>query len=182
MNRQRNIYCIEGNWNTNPRNKQSIRPILDILYRSCGIKYVYRRTNTKDDFLEALRQFTFSRYKNYSILYIAFHGKPNGICIGGEFVTLAEISAVLEGCLTDCIVHFGSCSTLRVKRLVINDFLIKTGVALVSGYRRQVDFIDSTAWEMIWLQSLQRNSMPQTKGLPQIAEDLSFSIIDNVLR
>ncbi len=27
----RNIYCLEGNWRTNPRCKQSVRPMLDIL-------------------------------------------------------------------------------------------------------------------------------------------------------
>ena len=172
----RHIYCIEGNWNAHPRSRQSIRPILDLLHDSCGIKYVYRRATTKAEFLEALRQYTFCRYDNYPILYICYHGQPNGICIGREFVTLAEIADVLEGCLTDCIIHFGSCSTLRVKRLVIDDFLTKTGAAIVTGYRRQVDFVDSSAWEMIWLQSLQRNLSSQTKGLPQLAEDLSFTV------
>ena len=50
MRKPRYIYCLEGNWNTNPRSKQSIRPILDILYYSAGIRYVYRKCNTKDEF------------------------------------------------------------------------------------------------------------------------------------
>ena len=98
---------MEGNWNTNPRSKQSIRPILDILYYSAGIRYVYRKCNTKDEFFEYLRQFIFKRYKNYRILYIAFHGRPNGIQIGRNFVTLSEIADVLEGELASCAVHFG---------------------------------------------------------------------------
>ena len=102
---------MEGNWNTNPQSKQSIRPILDILYYSAGIRYVYRKCNTKDEFFEYLRQFTFKRYKNYRILYIAFHGRPNGIQIGRDFVTLSEIADVWEGHLSGRIVHFGSCST-----------------------------------------------------------------------
>ena len=140
MRKPRYIYCLEGNWNTNPRSKQSIRPILDILYYSAGIRYVYRKCNTKDEFFEYLRQFTFKRYKNYRILYIAFHGRPNGIQIGRDFVTLSEIADVLEGELAGCAVHFGSCSTMRTKRAKA-DF--------VSGYRKQVDFIESTAWELI---------------------------------
>lgn len=177
MSKQRHIYCIEGNWNINPRNKQSTRPILDILYHSCNIKYVYYKCNTREEFFEALRRYKFSRYKNYSILYIAFHGKPNGICIGREFVTLAEISEVLSRNLTDFVVHFGSCSTLRTKRLNIDDFLTKTGASMISGYRKQVDFVESTAWEMIWFQSLQDNRIPKAKSLPRIADDLNFSII-----
>lgn len=154
MRKPRYIYCLEGNWNTNPRSKQSIRPILDILYYSAGIRYVYRKCNTKDEFFEYLQQFTFKRYKNYRILYIAFHGQPNGIQIGRDFVTLSEIADVLEGHLSGRIVHFGSCSSMRTKRANIDDFMNRTKANLVSGYRKQVDFIESTAWEMIYLYSV----------------------------
>lgn len=176
MNKQRGIFCIEGQWNTNPRSKQSIRPILDILHHSCGVKYIYRKIHTKADFLETLRQYTFLRYKNYSILYIAFHGQPNGICIGDEFVTLAEISAVLEGCLTDCIVHFGSCSALRTKRLVIEDFLTKTRVSVISGYRKQVDFIESTAEELSFLYQITQSSKPLTKS--KLADNFKMIVVN----
>lgn len=152
MRKPRYIYCLEGNWNTNPRSKQSIRPILDILYYSAGIRYVYRKCNTKDEFFEYLRQFTFKRYKNYRILYIAFHGQPNGIQIGRDFVTLSEIADVLEGELAGCAVHFGSCSTMRTKRANIDDFMNRTKTDLVSGYLKQVDFIESTAEELQYLQ------------------------------
>lgn len=153
MKRQRHIYCIEGNWTTNRRSKQSVRPILEILYHTCGIKYIYWKCDTREEFFEALRRYTFSRYKNYSILYIAFHGRPNGICIGNDFVTLAEIAGVLEGHLTERIAYFGSCSTLRTKRVNIDQFLTITGAELICGYRKQVDFVEATAWEMCFLQS-----------------------------
>lgn len=154
MRKPRYIYCLEGNWNTNPRSKQNIRSILDILYYSAGIRYVYRKCNTKDEFFEYLRQFTFKRYKNYRILYIAFHGRPNGIQIGRDFVTLSEIADVLEGELADCAVHFGSCSTMRTKRANIDDFMNRTKTDLVSGYWKQVDFIESTAWDLILLKDV----------------------------
>lgn len=80
----RNIYCLEGNWRTNPRCKQSVRPMLDILRNAAGIKYIYRKCNTREEFFEYLRQYTFVRYRNYTILYIAFHGRPNKIQIGGS--------------------------------------------------------------------------------------------------
>ncbi|WP_366944243.1 DUF6642 family protein [uncultured Alistipes sp.] len=107
MRKPRYIYCLKGNCNTNPRSKQSICPILDILYYSAGIRYVYCKCNTKDVFFEYFRQFTFKRYKNYRILYIAFHGRPNSIQIERDFVTLSEIADVLQGHLSGRIVHFG---------------------------------------------------------------------------
>lgn len=92
----RNIYCLEGNWRTNPRCRQSVRPMLDILRDAAGIKYIYRKCNTREEFFEYLRQYTFVRYRNYTILYIAFHGRPNKIQIGRDLVTLREIADVLE--------------------------------------------------------------------------------------
>ena len=106
----RNIYCLEGNWRTNPRCRQSVRPMLDILRDAAGIKYIYRKCNTREEFFEYLRQYTFVRYRNYTILYIAFHGRPNKIQIGRDLVTLREIADVLEGHLAHRIVYFGSCA------------------------------------------------------------------------
>lgn len=147
----RNIYCLEGNWSTNPRCRQSVRPMLDILRDSAGIKYIYRKCNTREEFFEYLRQYTFKRYRNYTVLYIAFHGRPNKIKVGQHFVTLREIADVLEGHLAHRIAYFGSCSTMRTKRANIDDFLHCTKADILAGYRKDVDFIQATAWEMIWL-------------------------------
>lgn len=40
---------------------------------------------------------------------------------------------------------------MRTKRANIDDFMNRTKTDLLSGYRKQVDFIESTAWEMVWL-------------------------------
>ena len=97
MIEEKHIYCLEGNWNKHPNNNQSIKPILELLNNSCQIKYIYRKCNTKEEFLEGLRKFTFKRYSNYTILYIAFHGRKNKVLVGSEHVTLKEISSVLNG-------------------------------------------------------------------------------------
>ncbi|MFI3306407.1 MAG: DUF6642 family protein [Rikenellaceae bacterium] len=88
MSDSRHIYCLEGNWNRNRNSGQSIKPVLDMLHHSCEVKYIYRKCNTKAEFLEGLRKFTFKRYANYTILYIAFHGRRNKILVGGEIVTV----------------------------------------------------------------------------------------------
>ena len=170
-----NIYCLEGNWRPNPRCKQSVRPMLDILRDAAGIKYIYGKCNTREEFFEYLRQYTFERYRNYTILYIAFHGRPNKIQIGRDLVTLREIADVLEGFLAHRIVYFGSCSTMRTKRANIDDFLHRTKADILAGYSKDVDFIQATAWEMIWLQARQEKYLLKTKGLSQLAEYLTFS-------
>ncbi len=155
MKKPQYIYCLEGNWNTNPRSRQSVRPILELLHHSYyRIKYVYRRCNTKAEFFEYIRQYTFRRYDNYTVLYIAFHGRPNKIVVGREEVALSEIADVLEGYLSGRVVHFGSCSTLRTKRSNIDDFLRRTKADVLSGYRQNVDFVEASALEMTLLKKL----------------------------
>ena len=119
-----------------------------------NLKYIYRKCNTREEFFEYLRQYTFVRYRNYTILYIAFHGRPNKIQIGRDLVTLREITDVLEGHLAHRIVYFGSCSTMRTKRANIDDFLHRTKADILAGYRKDVDFIQATAWEMVWLYNI----------------------------
>ncbi|MFZ4454939.1 MAG: DUF6642 family protein [Bacteroidales bacterium] len=152
---QKNIYCLEGNWSKQPSSKLSIKPILDLLHTTSKVKYIYNKCQTKNDFLIFLERFTQKRYKNYPILYIAFHGRINTIFIGNEEITLQEISNVLEGKLEGKIVHFGSCSTLKTTNKKISDFIHRTKCNFISGYKKDVDFICSTAFELLFFNVLQ---------------------------
>lgn len=88
------------------------------------IKYIYKKCITKRDFIKGLQSFTQKRYSNYTVLYIAYHGRKNRICIGNEYITLKEIADVLEDKLNGIIVHFGSCSTLntteKISQILLN--------------------------------------------------------------
>lgn len=150
------IYCLEGNWNKNPRSHQSIKPILDLLRTVSGVKYIYHKCNTKEEFFYRLQQFTTKTYKNYAVLYLAFHGRTNRIEIENQYITLKEIANALEGKLADKIVHFGSCSTLRTSDKNIQDFISTTNCKFISGYRKDVDFIASTAFELLYFDLLQK--------------------------
>ena len=180
---QKHIYCLEGNWNKNPRSNQSIKPILELLNTTLGVKYIYRKCNTKDEFLECLRQYTFKRYQNYTILYLAFHGRINRIRIDNEFITLKEIADVVEGKLMGKIVHFGSCSTLGTTESKIADFSTRTECLFISGYRKTVGYIDSTAFDLLYLEVLQnyysytKIKSKITKSFHTLAETLCFVFV-----
>jgi len=49
------------------------------------------------------------------------------------------------------IIHFGSCSVLKYDKDKIRDFMDKTGAAVVTGYTKDVDWIESAAFEMTYL-------------------------------
>lgn len=51
---------------------------------------------------------------------------------------------------------------MRTKRANIDDFMNRTKTDLVSGYRKQVDFIESTAWEMIYISYMSKLSWPNS--------------------
>lgn len=149
------IYCLEGNWNKHPKSNQSIKPILDLLYTFSKVKYIYRKCITKEDFIKGLLTFTQKRYSNYTVLYIAYHGRKNRICFGNEYITLKEIANLLEGKLDGKIVHFGSCATLNTTEKNITDFITRTGCTFMSGYQKDVEYIDSTAFELGYFDVLQ---------------------------
>lgn len=149
--KQRHIFCLEGNWNKHPHSNQSIKPILELLFTFSKIKYVYHKCPTKEDFIQGLQTFTQKRYSNYTILYIAYHGRRNRIYFGKEYITLKEIADVLEDKLNGKIVHFGSCSTLNTTEKNITNFIKRTGCSFISGYKKDVEYIDSTAFELLYL-------------------------------
>lgn len=155
---ERNIYCLEGNWNKNPRSHQSIKPMLELLRTFKGVKYVYYKCDTKNEFYKRLQQFTKGTYKNYPILYLAFHGKPNRIEVEKQYITLKEIAMDLEGKLANKIVHFGSCYTMRTSEKNIQHFITTTNCQFISGYRKYVDYIDACAFELLYFDLLQENS------------------------
>lgn len=179
---EKHIYCLEGNWNKNPRSNQSIKPILELLHTTSKVKYIYNKCNTKEEFLKYLMRFTQKRYSNYTVLYIAFHGRTNRIYFGSEHITLKEIASALEGKLDGKIVHFGSCSTLRTTKANITNFIARTGCSCISGYKKNVDYIASTAFELIYLETLQKyrsfNMIKSsiTKNLLTLAENLQFTM------
>lgn len=150
------IYCLEGNWNKNPKSHQSVKPMLELLRTFSGVKYIYHKCNTKEEFFYRLQQFTKGTYKNYTVLYLAFHGRTNRIIVENQFITLKDIAMALEGKLANKIVHFGSCSTLRTSEKNIQYFISTTNCQFISGYRKDVDFIASTAFELLYFDLLQK--------------------------
>ena len=179
---ERFIFCLEGNWNRHPNSNQSIKPILDLLYTFSKVRYIYRKCPTKDEFIKGLQTFTQKRYSNYTVLYIAYHGHKNRICFGNEYITLKEIANVLESKLNGKIVHFGSCSTLNTTEKNITDFITRTGCSFISGSHKDVEYLDSSAFELLYCEIIQRyDSFKKIKSnmakrYPILIENLRFTL------
>lgn len=143
--------------------------MLELLRTFSGVKYIYHKCNTKEEFFYRLQQFTKGTYKNYTVLYLAFHGRTNRIIVENQYITLKDIATALEGKLANKIVHFGSCSTLRTSEKNIQNFVTTTNCQFISGYCKNVDYIDACAFELLYFDLLQKY-----KSVGKIDSELSY--------
>ena len=106
--------------------------------------------------------------RNYGILYFAFHGSPGKIHLHRDKVSLTELAEMMNCRFENWIIHFGTCSTFRKPREVAY-FAEQTRVALVTGFTRDVDWIESCAFELLLVQSVSHISKPEN-NLPSSDE------------
>lgn len=164
----RNIFCIEGVWNNDLKDKTSIRSALDFIEHNGAVKHIHKNCSTPDQLEEWLKEAVLKRYKQYGIIYLAFHGHPGTLQVGKrKKMTLGEIAEVLQDKAEDKIIHFGSCSTLAISKWEINRFIKKTGALAVSGYSCDIDFMPSTFLDILYFQFCQRYS-----DMPLIHKDV----------
>mgnify|MGYP003606422689 CR=1 FL=1 len=155
----KHIFCLEGDWNENLKHKSSILPALELLQLNSGIESVYKTCATKVEFYARIEQLlgNKTKYGKYQIIYLAFHGFKGGIQISDEEeITLEELANEFEGRLEHKIIHFGSCSTLKTHENSIYNFLEKTNAIAISGYQKDIEFISSTVFDVLYFEICQQ--------------------------
>ena len=83
---------------------------------------------------------------------------------GGEFeinqneiYTLIDLAHVLQGKCNNRVIFFAACKTLSIPKRKIMDFLKTTKALAVCGYNDEVDWMLSTAFELLVLFAFQNN-------------------------
>ena len=70
------------------------------------------------------------------------------------------------------IVHFASCSTLDVGKDDVGLFLRETGASAVSGYSKEVDWVEAATFDVLYLKQLQfGGSISLTRNLMRAIRD-----------
>jgi hypothetical protein len=155
---KKHIFCLEGDWNDNLKQKSSILPALELLQLNANIESVYKTCATKVEFYARLEQLlnNKTKYGKFQLIYLAFHGFKGGIQISNdEEITLEELADEFEGRFEHKIIHFGSCSTLKAHEDSVYNFLEKTNAAAISGYQKNIDFISSTVFDVLYFEMCQ---------------------------
>jgi hypothetical protein len=180
------IFCIEGLWDPDLRVSSSVQPLLDLLNLNALISYIHMDAATHEEFEFYVRKWTQKRYDEYPILFIASHGNESGIKVGDKPYSIEALADLLAGECTNRIIMISSCSTLRIGKRVLRDFLKKTGALAVCGYRVDVDWLRSTAFELLLLSQMQKNEFSGRgadaidRAATEIArsfKDLEFDIV-----
>ncbi len=154
---KKGIFCLEGLWYDDLRKRSTVKPILELLELNSNIPFLHSDCATEEEFEFYINKWKTAKYKRYPILYLAFHGKENGLLIENNVFTLEQTGNLLAGKCKNRVILFASCSTIKTDLRNLKKFLRKTNALAICGYRRIVPWISSTAFELMLLAAMQDN-------------------------
>ena len=155
------IFTIESDWEGSAHKQSSILPMLQCIngiYPS--VRYIFRTANTEEELKYCLTKFKQISKKNgdYCALFLSSHGSPGKINFGKQYMTLQELATLAnevgDRLFDGHLVHFDACSVMKNSDNELKEFIKSTGASLVTGFDRDVEFIESLALEMIFIDYL----------------------------
>ena len=152
-NYRKNIACLESFWDDDIENRLTVAPILELLSKRNRIKFTLLTCNTREELEHNLT--LLRKRKGYGILSLAFDGQPGRILLNGSPLNIETLAEIMVKGFTNRIIYFGSCATINVKEERILNFMKSTGILMVMGYDRSIDWLSSTALDLFLLDCLQ---------------------------
>lgn len=167
------VFCIEGFWYGDHRDKTSVQPILELIHGHSAMPFIHHRCATVAEFTHSINRWkTKSFHNKYPILYLAFHGEAGLISIGKEKITLLRLSELLDTKCRGVIVYFGSCDTLNVHKSNLTNFLNNTGALAICGYKKEINWLKSASFEIQLFNILTSNPF-DNKGIKKIEKQIN---------
>ncbi|MGH7334695.1 MAG: DUF6642 family protein [Candidatus Rokuibacteriota bacterium] len=151
---RKRIACLETLWDGNLESRLSVVPLLELSERVNEVKWAYLTCNTEEELKYNLGKLKHRR--GYGILYLSCHGKPGQLILDQAAVDVEKLAGLMGEGFVNWVVHFGSCATLNIEQARISRFIAGTRVAMVLGYRKDVDWIDSAAVDLLLFDRLQQ--------------------------
>jgi hypothetical protein len=102
-----------------------------------------------------------SARRGFGMLYLAFHGSRGRVELPSGELDLEQLGQMMRRGFRRWIIHFGTCSTIDVPLERLDAFLSVTGAAMVMGYKRDVDWVESARAEFIGARSEARQHDPR---------------------
>ncbi|MCW3104581.1 MAG: hypothetical protein JWO09_3021 [Bacteroidetes bacterium] len=170
---KKGIYCLEGLWDYNLRDKSTVQPILELLEKSDICNHMYHSCATKDELEFFLKKWKQKKINTkFPILYLAFHGSKGNILIThNKPYSLKELGTMLEGSCDGKVIFFASCETLNTDERKIQSFLKQTNAIAAVGYKQEVEWMLATAFELLVLDAFQQDRF-DSRGIQNIEEKI----------
>ena len=170
------IFCVE-NFSERLTERGTVKPLLEFM-AARDIRFVHRTIDSGTQLDYYIDRWSW--LNSYQLGYLALHGEPDQLRIGGQGVTLrsmlsfsheelppeseltVEERAVSRSrqdrewlALYDKVLYVGSCSTLAAGGQRELDYLrAATGAIAICGYTKDVFWYDVAAFELILLSEL----------------------------
>ena len=167
MSRFPGVFTFEGDWEKNLGDKKSVRPLLDIIHRVEGAKFIHKQIGIEEELDYYLAKWLQKRYSHYRIGHFAFHGERGLIYPGeGEVgVRLKQLEGYINEGAKGRVIFFDSCSTIDISAKKIQAFLDSTKARAVVGFTKEVDWLESAAFELLVLDALAYFESPKKAEL-----------------
>ena len=180
IDQKKGVFCLETDQWHGHKDRSSVEPILGLLERLSGyqVPYQHRTVATRGELEYAIERYLKPTYSTYPVLYLAFHGYPavcgeqSGISLADGDLELGELGAMMEGRCASRVVYFGSCWTLDTHGARLNSFLKQTRAIAICGYREEVDWLESTAFDMLFLGTIQWQSLRRRDSVRRFDDEL----------
>lgn len=151
--RKKNIACVESLWDDNIERRLSVVPLLELASRIDDLRTSYLTCNTEEELKYNLAKL--KRKRGYGILYLSCHGRPGELVLDQQAIEIEKLAQYMADGFASWVVHFGSCATINIPLARISRFIATTKVSMVVGYKKDVNWIDSAAIDLMlfdWLQ------------------------------
>ena len=159
------VYCIETPWTEFP----SVEPVLSLVTKRHDAPFRHHIAGDPGRFSKHFECWADRDDWDYAILYLGFHGFPKGVTVAPDdgsdgkaaslwdHVRLDQIADYAQGRKEKwghCMMHFASCSTIDLETAELASFIDHTGLAGVSGYTKDVEWMASLAFEILYMDTL----------------------------
>lgn len=157
VGRQRlGLWPMEGTWSSSVKDVRSIEPLLDVVRANKIAVSLERplRINDRDDVITHMKRWGQRQHDRYNIGYLGLHGEAHTVLAGRQRLSLFDAAEQLSDVdLSGKILHVGSCEVLKdpEDRPALRKAL---GVKVLSGFTKQVGWVESLAYELLYLDAL----------------------------
>ena len=173
------IFCLETDQWYGQKNRTSVEPALRLLERYEQTPYQHRDVATKAEFKWYLKKYLTKTFDTHPILYLGFHGwgpskgKDAYLEIGdGTHIPLEKLERWIDGKCNGRVIHFGACGVMNADDARLDSFVRSTNALAICGYRKEVDWLDSAAFDTLVLGYIQYAAFSKKSSIQRFGREL----------